>query len=135
MPGEVVMNAGAVARIGADRLMKANRFAEGGAVPPTHSSPAGGGGDSFGQAMTAFSRESQALAAAFSQFYPSATALAGALSKFPSSVTMQGQVRHEVILNGAEVLARMQDGLQAYIMEQANKVLRQALKEKLPDVA
>jgi hypothetical protein len=75
------------------------------------------------------------LASAFNQFNANATALAGALAKFPSRLEVENRGRVEVILNGAEVLGRLTDGLQEYVTAQVGKALKQAFKEKLPDAA
>lgn len=144
--GEMVMNRAATRAIGPRALDHANKFAAGGFVPQYM---AGGGqagsvqtsanpdmaafGQDFSAAVGNFNTASQALAQSFVAWGNQAAALGEALGRFPSTVTHQVSGRTEVIVNGAEALSRMTDGLQALIAEKIDAAIKNMLKDKLPD--
>jgi hypothetical protein len=137
--GEFVLSRRAVGAAGADNLDRFNRMAEGGQVGLGQTGigqvglGGGDGGADLAAALAGFGRSAESLQAAFNAFSGRAAALAEALAKFPSTVTMRGEVQHTVVLNGAEALAAMSEGLKDYVVKTVKEQLRQTFKEKLPD--
>ena len=123
-PGEFVLNKGAVSRIGVGNLTKANNkgrqgFAEGGIV-------GGGGNSSIGMSSDAVN--------AFNNFNSNINKLTQSMDNFPREVTMS--VRHtvEVIHNGAEIFANMQDNIVKLVEATTNDSINRMIKTKFPDV-
>jgi TP901 family phage tail tape measure protein len=73
------------------------------------------------------------LVQAFGKFETTATALAEALKAFPAKVAIEGKVQAEVIINGAEALAKLEPALKEMVEQKTNDAIRQLMKEKFPD--
>jgi TP901 family phage tail tape measure protein len=151
-PGEFVMSRAAVRSLGHDFLHRANRMALGGAVGG--GSPTGGGAlpeGTFREAaaasaefakavarlaapLNAFGDSSGRLAGALEKFAGSSSALVEALDRFPRKVELGGTPRVEIVLNGADVLSRLEPGIQKAIAERIGPAVEAALARKIPDL-
>jgi hypothetical protein len=101
-------------------------------TPASGGVPAARQGD-LAVAMAGFGQTSQNLAQVFNLFNTQAGQLAEVLSKFPTTLQVETRGRLEVIHNGAEVLARMSDGLQQLIVDKVDEAIKRRFKERLPD--
>jgi hypothetical protein len=140
--GEFVMSRAAVQTIGQGNLERANHYANGGAVSymakgevalaggQARGQPQGLG---LGESLAKFGEATGVLATAFTTFGVQANSLAAALSKFPSTLAISGKMDLNVIFNGAEVLARMSEGLAALVEEKVRGGIQKMMKDKLPD--
>lgn len=124
--GEFVLNRGATAKIGVPTLQ---RFNQGGKVQ--YKKTGGEVGNIYEQAgamneaMTAFSRSMQ-------QFVDNSGTLAAALSAFPRDVNLVGQHKVEVIVNGAEVLTKLDSNIAAMIDTKVSEAFAKFQKKQLP---
>lgn len=114
-PGEFVFNARATSNIGAGNLANAQRFAEGGLV--------GGGASSDNGFITAFNN-----------FNNTANRFIEAMSAFPSSISLEGNHRVEVIVNGADVLNGIMPEIKSLISNATSSAINKMITEKFPDV-
>jgi len=123
MPGEFVMNKGAVETIGVDKLARANRVGRKNGSTSIE-------GMSNGGVLTINPEISQV----FSKFDVSVAKLATAIEAMPHTINMS--VRHtvEVIFNGAEVLASLQPGIQDLVVKTTQKSINTMIAAKFPDV-
>jgi uncharacterized membrane protein YukC len=48
-------------------------------------------------------------------------------------VAIEGKVQAEVIINGAEALAKLEPALKEMVEQKTNDAIRQLMKEKFPD--
>ena len=152
-PGEFVFSRPAVSALGAANLNRVHRFATGGMVPG--GSAGGGPGASgmlglsqetrtvmdqfaghskdLGVALTGFAAPAGLLASALQGFNAGAEKLAGALEKFKGEVTLSGNFTTEVILNGAEAFAGMEDRFKTMLESRITERLSQEFEARFPD--
>lgn len=116
--GEYVMPTSAVANIGVPTLNKVAQFASGGPV-------GGQGGPSL---------DFTALATAFSTFDSSSKSLIQALNAFPQSISLEGNQKIEVIINGAEILTQLEPRIRKMAIDAAITKIQEFAKDKLPDL-
>jgi TP901 family phage tail tape measure protein len=148
-PGEFVLNTSSVARAGAGNLAHFNKggmvgyLAGGGDVQGGNSglSPEvqqafenlNGSLAAFGNCTKDFGVSVGSFVQALTAFSGQATALTDALTKMPRTLTVTGEQRVEVTLNGAEMLTRLTPEIQKMVQEQTQNAIRQVFKDKLPD--
>lgn len=110
-------------------------LSRGGAVAPRYYAGGGevSGGDGFQAGMSQFSQAAQSMAQAFNVFNGSATALAQALSNMPSTLTVSGQHQVNVVINGAEALAKLTPEIKEMVTADVKAQLGRIFKEQMPD--
>lgn len=141
---EYVFPRQAVQNIGVPALDRIRRFASGGYVGQAQPLAAGGIATSnqsgsgidfssfisqLGTAFGGFATTSSQLVLGFTQFNTSSASLAQALAAFPSKISMDSTHRHEVILNGTEALAGLQDALKAMVIGEVKKNIAKLFKD------
>jgi hypothetical protein len=84
--------------------------------------------------LNAFGDSSGRLAGALEKFAGSSSALVEALDRFPRKVELGGTPRVEIVLNGADVLSRLEPGIQKAIAERIGPAVEAALARKIPDL-
>jgi TP901 family phage tail tape measure protein len=151
--GEFVFSKPAVDALGSAALERMHYLAKGGSVQYLASggfaggapSPASGGGnppdmsafirtaDGLSTAMNSFAQAGQSLNQAFNTFSGKADSLAQALSNFPGTLRVEGTQTINVIHNGVETFAQMNDSISQMIDQKTGEAIKNLLKEKFPD--
>lgn len=85
------------------------------------------------RSLSQYTETNNALVQALSTFGTNGLTLTQALLAFPRKLEVQSTGRHEIILNGAEVLSNIMPELQEMIMEQIGREISKTFKERLPD--
>lgn len=145
--GEYVLNSRATSAIGRGNLDRVNHFAGGGPVGAVSGESGSGLSPEVQQALARFGDSASALGAGLKGFDSSvqsfaragtilgegASKLAEAVGKIPSSITVTGSQRVEVVILGAEALAAASPAIQKLVDEAVRKQIGKAFKENLPD--
>jgi hypothetical protein len=83
--------------------------------------------------MNSFAQAGQSLNQAFNTFSGKADSLAQALSNFPGTLRVEGTQTINVIHNGVETFAQMNDSISQMIDQKTGEAIKNLLKEKFPD--
>lgn len=156
-PGEFVIRKEAVNRLGINTLQQLNsgrvKFAEGGLVSSKFTSkqqefinrnnrlvtsPYGrvqliSSDNQTGASSQTISMSSEAINA-MNNFSSNVNTLSSALNNFPRDISMSVSHRVEVIHNGAQVFAGMQESIVKLIEAETTKALNNMINQKFPDV-
>jgi hypothetical protein len=138
-PGEFVMSRQATRDIGANNLAKANAGGSGGGslgLPPEVQQAMAAYNQTsakLAEGMTAFAGPAQALASSLTLFGASVDKLVGAMEKFPTSVEHSHRVTAEVVINGAEAFAGMEDRWKGMMAEYVTGAVHKALEDRMPE--
>lgn len=123
-PGEFVLNRSATTRAGLGNLQRFNR---GGSVGYYNQ-----GGTASGGGAAPFN--DNGLSAALNGFKESSSSLITALNSFPRKIELETAGKLEVIINGAEVLNKLQEPLQEMVSTQIASAIQSFAKDKLPGI-
>lgn len=112
-PGEYVLNKQQVQRFAAGGLVTSDNSSLSQSASPTN--------NALADALTAFNSRAQALADAFNKL---------------GAIQIQGSFSHkvEVIINGAEVLSKLQPAIQDLIVSKTQSIISDTFRKNLPDV-
>ncbi len=126
--GEYVLNSRAVKNIGVPTLNRANYYNEGGAVNGTRN--INGSNNVNGPLGT-----SRDISNGFASFANSSRLLVEAMANFPSTIKLEASHRVEVIHNGIEIFANLEDSIKRLVIDTTEKQINKFVKEKLPDIS
>lgn len=138
--GEYVLRRGAVNNLGVDTLNALNtdnKNSLSNLLSGGRSQSPGGSSQDFAvlqQSMQLFNNSSQPLVTALNNFQRDAQSLADAMSKFPTSLRIEGKQTIEVIHNGAEIFASLEDSISEKIRGETTTQLQNYFSKNLPDV-
>lgn len=135
--GEYVLNRNSTNAIGIGTLDRIQRFANGGAV--NNSGNVGGAAFGIGDttelqnALLNFSQENSKLTDALLTFGRNSSDLVEAMNNFPRELSISGTQEISVLINGADVLARIEPSIKELVDSSIEKALQDMIKSKFPD--
>lgn len=131
--GEYVMDRRTTAAIGPQNLAQMQRFANGGLVGGGVSGSTGTQDNQLQQALSNFAQESTILTAALRDFSNNNAELVEAMKAFPHTISLEATHKVEVLLNGGEVLARLEPEFRELVIDETKKAIQNLLKDKFPE--
>lgn len=108
-------------------------LAQGGVVGYASGGSVGGSSDNMIAAASRLDSVAASLSQSFTSFAGNATALSEAINSMPRTITHTGHQTVEVLVNGAQALSGINDGIRAMIEEQVNTTLSSLLRTHFPD--
>lgn len=136
-PGEGILTKKATAMMGGgpviDNINKAAKYAEGGVV--AGQSATGGGYSELSASMNNFNNNTPNLVSAFNNFVTQSASLVKGLQNL-AILKMEVNAHHtvEMILNGAEVLTRLEPSVKEMVTNLIERKITEVFKKNLPEV-